>query len=74
MVLTFINMEVQLEKHKELRQTIRSLVEQVRMETGCVDSNYYQNVENQNIGWKNRIMPRIGSAGVRFHGNLQKGG
>jgi quinol monooxygenase YgiN len=41
-------MNVRPEKRKELRQTIRSIVDEVRKENGCVDSTFYQNSENEN--------------------------
>jgi quinol monooxygenase YgiN len=59
MILTFIKMNVRPEKRKELRQTIRSIVQEVRKENGCVDSTCYQNSENENDfflfeEWENR--------------------
>ncbi len=48
MIFLFIKMNVQPEKRKELRQTLHSVVEQMREENGCVDSNFYQNAENEN--------------------------
>ena len=59
MILTFIKMNVRPEKRKELRQTIRSIVQEVRKENGCVDSTFYQNFENENDfflieEWENR--------------------
>ena len=48
MILTHIKMNVRPEKRKELRQTIRSIVDEVRKENGCVDSTFYQNSENEN--------------------------
>ena len=48
MILTHIKMNVRPEKRKELRQTIRSIVQEVRKENGCVDSTFYQNAENEN--------------------------
>ena len=48
MILTYIKMNVRPEKRKELRQTIRSIVQEVRKENGCVDSTFYQNSENEN--------------------------
>jgi len=41
-------MNVRPEKRKELRQTIRSILQEVRKENGCVDSNFYRNAENEN--------------------------
>ncbi len=59
MILTFIKMNVRPEKRKELRQTIRAIVQEVRKEKGCVDSTFYQNSENENDfflfeEWENR--------------------
>ena len=59
MILTFIKMNVRPAKRKELRQTIRSIVQEVRKENGCVDSTFYQNSENENDfflfeEWENR--------------------
>ena len=59
MILTHIKMNVRPEKRKELRQTIRSIVQEVRKENGCVDSTFYQNFENENAfflieEWENR--------------------
>ena len=48
MILVFIKMNVRSEKHKELLQTFQSIVAQMRTENGCVDSNFYQNAENEN--------------------------
>jgi quinol monooxygenase YgiN len=48
MILAFIKMNVRPEKRKELLQTIQSIVAQMRMENGCVDSNFYRNAENEN--------------------------
>ena len=59
MFLAFIKMNVRAEKHKELLQTFQSIVAQMRTENGCVDSNFYQNAENENDfflveAWENR--------------------
>jgi len=48
MILAFIKMNVRPEKRKEILQTIQSIVAQMRKENGCVDSNFYQNAENEN--------------------------
>jgi len=48
MILIFIKMNVRPEKRKELSQTLHSMVGQMREENGCVDSNFYQNAENEN--------------------------
>ena len=59
MLLALIKMNVRPEKRKELSQTLRALVAQLRTENGCVDSNFYQNAENENDffwveAWENR--------------------
>jgi quinol monooxygenase YgiN len=59
MFLTFIKMKVRPEKRKELLQTIQSIVAQMRKENGCLNSNFYQNAENENDfflveAWENR--------------------
>ena len=59
MFLAFNKMNVRPEKHKELLQTFQSIVAQMRKENGCVDSNFYQNSENENDfflveAWENR--------------------
>jgi quinol monooxygenase YgiN len=41
-------MKVRPEKRKELWQTLQSIVAQIRKENGCVNSNFYQNAENEN--------------------------
>lgn len=48
MILAFIKMNVRPEKRKELWQTFQSIVAQMRKDNGCVDSNFYQNAENEN--------------------------
>jgi quinol monooxygenase YgiN len=48
MFLAFIKMKVRPEKRKELWQTLQSIVAQIRKENGCVNSNFYQNAENEN--------------------------
>jgi len=40
-------MSVRPDKRKELSQTLLSIVEQVRKESGCLYSDFYQNVENE---------------------------
>jgi len=72
MIITFINMKVRPEKRKELWLTIESLVEQIRKEKGCVDSNFYQNAENENdlfwvAEWETRqaLNDHLRSAGFR---------
>lgn len=48
MVIVFIRMMVRPEKQKELSQTLLSIVEKVRKESGCLHSGFYQDVENEN--------------------------
>ncbi|CAB1072170.1 hypothetical protein D1AOALGA4SA_1461 [Olavius algarvensis Delta 1 endosymbiont] len=48
MILAFIKMNVRPEKNKELLQTFQSIVSQMRKEPGCLESNFYQNSENEN--------------------------
>ena len=47
MVITFVRMSVRPEKRKELSQTLLSIVEQVRKESGCLHAGFYQNGENE---------------------------
>ena len=47
MVITFVGMSVRPEKRKELSQTLLSIVEQVRKESGCLHAGFYQNGENE---------------------------
>ena len=48
MFLVFIKMRVRPEKRKELLQTLQSIVARMKKENGCVDSNFYQDTENEN--------------------------
>jgi quinol monooxygenase YgiN len=48
MILAFIKMNARPEKRKELMQTFQSIVAQMRQEKGCLESNFYQNAENEN--------------------------
>jgi quinol monooxygenase YgiN len=47
LVIIFVKMRVQPEKRKELSQTLHSIVEQVRKESGCLHAGFYQKVENE---------------------------
>jgi quinol monooxygenase YgiN len=47
LVIIFVRMKVRPEKRKELSQTLHSIVEQVRKESGCLHSGFYQDVENE---------------------------
>jgi len=40
-------MNARPEKRKELSQTLHSIVKQVRKESGCLHSGFYQNGENE---------------------------
>ena len=48
MILHVVRMEVSAEKRKEVWQTIRSLAAELKKETACVDSGFYQNAEDEN--------------------------
>ena len=48
MVIIFVRMKARPEKRKELSQTLHSIVEQLRRESGCLHSGFYQNAENEN--------------------------
>jgi quinol monooxygenase YgiN len=48
LILVFIKMKVKPEKRKELSQTLHSIVEKMRKESGCVHAGLYQDVENEN--------------------------
>jgi quinol monooxygenase YgiN len=59
MFLAFIKMKVRPNKRKELWQTFQSIVAEMRKENGCLDSNFYQNAENETDfflveAWENR--------------------
>jgi quinol monooxygenase YgiN len=47
LVITFVRMSVRPERRKELSQTLLSIVEQVRKESGCLHAGFYQNVDNE---------------------------
>jgi quinol monooxygenase YgiN len=48
MILFIIKMKVLPEKHKELSQTIASLIGSIRTDKGCKRCDCCQNVENEN--------------------------
>jgi len=48
MILVIVRMEVPSEKHKELSQTIASLIGSIRREKGCKCCDFCQSVENEN--------------------------
>ena len=47
MVIIFIKIKARPEKLKELTQTLLAIVEQVRKESGCLHSGFYQDLENE---------------------------
>ena len=47
MVIIFFRIKVRPEKRKELSQTLLSIVEQVRKESGCMHAEFYQDVESE---------------------------
>jgi len=47
LVILFIKIKVRPEKRKELSQTLSSIVKQVRKESGCLHSDFYQDGENE---------------------------
>jgi quinol monooxygenase YgiN len=49
MVIIFVKIAVRPEKHKELSQTLHSIVEQVRKESGCEHASFYRNSEDEEI-------------------------
>jgi len=48
MNIIFVKIKVRPEKRKELSQTLHSIAEQVRKESGCLYAGFYQNFENKN--------------------------
>jgi len=44
-----IQMKVIPKKRFELLQTLRSMIEEIRKEKGCMDCFFYQDVDNENI-------------------------
>ena len=47
MDILLIKMKVRPEKRKELTQTLQSILERVRMESGCLQAGFYQDAENK---------------------------
>ena len=47
MVIIFVRIEVRPEKRRELSQTLHSIVRQVRKESGCLHSGFYQDFDNE---------------------------
>ena len=48
MILVTIKIDVRSAKRKELSQTLSALAVRVRKEAGCVSSEFYREVENEN--------------------------
>lgn len=48
MILITLRMKALSEKHKELSQTIVSLIKSIRTEKGCRRCGFYQSTENMN--------------------------
>lgn len=48
MITVCIKMDGLPEKRLELLQTIGGLADEIRNTDGCIESNYYQNCENEN--------------------------
>ena len=48
MIVLFIRSSVRPEKRRELSQTLQSIVEQVRKQSGCLNAGFYQDVANEN--------------------------
>ena len=47
MNILLVKMKVRPEKRKELSQTLLSIVDQVRKESGCLHAGFYHDVENE---------------------------
>lgn len=47
MVIVLIRIKVRPEKRKELSQTLFSIIEQVRKESGCLHAGFYQDIDNE---------------------------
>jgi len=45
--ILFVKINVRPEKRKELTQTLHSIVERVRRQSGCLHAGFYQDVENE---------------------------
>ena len=71
MILFFVKMNALPEKHKELCQTIHSIIAQVRQEQGCLESNFYRNADSENEillveAWENRKALDAHLQSIRF--------
>ena len=47
MNILLVKMKVRSEKRKELTQTLQSIVERVRKESGCLHAGFYLDAENE---------------------------
>jgi quinol monooxygenase YgiN len=47
MIIIFLRIKARPEKRKELSQTLLSIVEQVRKESGCLSAGIYQDADNE---------------------------
>ena len=48
MIISIITMYVQIEKQKEVMQTLLSIIDQTSTEKGCLSYNVLRDIENQN--------------------------
>ena len=48
LVIIFVRIKVRPEKRKELSQTLLSIIEKMRKESGCLHAGFYQDVDNEN--------------------------
>ena len=48
MITTIVRMHISPDKHRELTQTLMSLIESIRTEQGCRRCDLWQNVEDEN--------------------------
>jgi len=59
MIIATVRMIVSPEKKADLLQTIRWMLEPTRVERGCINFHYYQDIENENViflvqEWENK--------------------
>ena len=71
MILFLVKMEALPEKHKELSQTVHSIITQVRQERGCLESNFYRSVDSENElllvdAWESREALEAHLRSIRF--------
>ena len=48
MIIVILRMVVKPEKREDLMKTVRGILEPTRVENGCIDYNFYQDVEDNN--------------------------